>query len=487
MENTEPKKERKRKAPTEENAAPTAKKGAGNEVDTTEELKWWNDGRISKTIGLGLLIFAFIVLVAITSHIFSAAADQSEINNRAGAALMDNGAKVSNSMGRIGALLSYLLVERLFGFGAYLLAVLSFVFGFNLFFAKTSFRLLKWFVYGFVALVWVSALLAFINSLTVPDSVINWGGGFGNYLTGSEGILTGLLKPIGVAAILVAYSLLVLIWAFNYDFGKHITPTKKMEGDLGKGNGAPIVPAFVDEDENIFGKDKIKDAAPEPTFPEEEPAEMPEEEEEADLEMELINNAAPPISKKPTKNLDLELETEEDDALDLQVAEIKQEDKGETLGSIGTNYDPTLSLSNYVFPKLEYLDEHGNEKIKIDPEELERNKNQIVSTLNNYSIEISKIKATVGPTVTLYEIVPAAGVRISKIKNLEDDIALSLAALGIRIIAPIPGKGTIGIEVPNVNKEIVSMRSLLQSEKFQNTLQPIYRFVWVKRYPMKLL
>lgn len=469
MENTEPKKERKRKAPTEENAAPTAKKGAGNETDTTEELKWWNDGRISKTIGLGLLIFAFIVLVAITSHIFSAAADQSEINNRAGAALMDNGLKVSNSMGRIGALLSYLLVERLFGFGAYLLAILSFVFGFNLFFAKSSFKLLKWFVYGFVALVWVSALLAFVNSLTVPDSVINWGGGFGNYLTGSEGILTGLLKPIGVAAILVAYSLLVLIWAFNYDFGKHITPTKKAEGDVAKGNGVPVVPAFVDEDENIFGKDKIKEAAPEPSFPEEEPAEIPEEEEEADLEMELINNAAPPISKKPTKNLDLELETEEDDALDLQVAEIKQEDKGETLGSIGTNYDPTLSLSNYVFPKLEFLDEHGNEKIKIDPEELERNKNQIVSTLNNYSIEISKIKATVGPTVTLYEIVPAAGVRISKIKNLEDDIALSLAALGIRIIAPIPGKGTIGIEVPNVNKEIVSMRSLLQSEKFQNT------------------
>jgi hypothetical protein len=195
------KRKEKEKLPTEENTAPSAKKGAGNEADTTEELKWWNDGRISKTIGLGLLIFSFIVLVAITSHIFSAAADQSEINNRAGkAALMDNGAKVSNSMGRIGALLSYLLVERLFGFGAYLLAILSFVFGFNLFFAKSSFKLLKWFVYGFVALVWVSALLAFINSLTVPDSVINWGGGFGNYLSGSEGILTGLLKPIGVAS-----------------------------------------------------------------------------------------------------------------------------------------------------------------------------------------------------------------------------------------------------------------------------------------------
>jgi S-DNA-T family DNA segregation ATPase FtsK/SpoIIIE len=126
-------------------------------------------------------------------------------------------------------------------------------------------------------------------------------------------------------------------------------------------------------------------------------------------------------------------------------------------------------LSDYKYPGLELLEEHGSDKVKIDAEELERNKNQIISTLNNYQIEISKIKATVGPTVTLYEIVPAPGVRISKIKNLEDDIALSLAALGIRIIAPIPGKGTIGIEVPNANKEIVSMRSLLASDKFQNT------------------
>jgi S-DNA-T family DNA segregation ATPase FtsK/SpoIIIE len=151
------------------------------------------------------------------------------------------------------------------------------------------------------------------------------------------------------------------------------------------------------------------------------------------------------------------------------LTDTSEEALGQTSGSIGTNYDPRLDLSNFKMPPLELLDEHGSEKIKVNPEELEQNKNQIVSTLNNYQIQISKIKATVGPTVTLYEIVPAAGVRISKIKNLEDDIALSLAALGIRIIAPIPGKGTIGIEVPNINKEIVSMRSLLQSDKFQSS------------------
>jgi S-DNA-T family DNA segregation ATPase FtsK/SpoIIIE len=130
-------------------------------------------------------------------------------------------------------------------------------------------------------------------------------------------------------------------------------------------------------------------------------------------------------------------------------------------------YDPILDLRDYKYPSIELLENHGSEKIVQDPAELENNKNQIINTLRNYDIEISKISATVGPTVTLYEIIPAAGVRISRIKNLEDDIALSLAALGIRIIAPIPGKGTIGIEVPNAKKTIVSMRTLLDSEKFK--------------------
>ncbi|MEY5034048.1 MAG: hypothetical protein RL447_426, partial [Bacteroidota bacterium] len=132
-------------------------------------------------------------------------------------------------------------------------------------------------------------------------------------------------------------------------------------------------------------------------------------------------------------------------------------------------YEPTLDLRDYKYPSLDLLEQHGSEKIIQDNNELENNKNQIIATLRNYSIEIQKISATVGPTVTLYEIVPAAGVRISKIKNLEDDIALSLAALGIRIIAPIPGKGTIGIEVPNVKKTVVSMKTLLSSERFQNS------------------
>ncbi len=129
-------------------------------------------------------------------------------------------------------------------------------------------------------------------------------------------------------------------------------------------------------------------------------------------------------------------------------------------------YDPKLDLSKYVRPSVDLLREYDNTKAKVTPEELQENKNKIVKTLNDFKIGISSIKATIGPTVTLYEIVPKAGVKISKIKNLEDDIALSLAAMGIRIIAPIPGKGTIGIEVPNKNRQMVSMRSVISTEKF---------------------
>ena len=153
----------------------------------------------------------------------------------------------------------------------------------------------------------------------------------------------------------------------------------------------------------------------------------------------------------------------------LSIEKTEEEQKSSELVEQFGMYDPTLDLSSYKYPTLDLLENHGSNKIAVNAEELEANKNKIVETLNHYNIEIDKIKATIGPTVTLYEIIPAPGVRISKIKNLEDDIALSLAALGIRIIAPMPGKGTIGIEVPNQNPEMVSMRSVLATEKFQNT------------------
>jgi S-DNA-T family DNA segregation ATPase FtsK/SpoIIIE len=184
------------------------------------------------------------------------------------------------------------------------------------------------------------------------------------------------------------------------------------------------------------------------------------------------------LPKKPTKpvktpltELELEIKAKEEEEVP-EKPEVAEDEKDKAWKGKDPElppYEPMLDLRDYKFPSLDLLEYHGSEKIVQDPAELDKYKNQIIETLRNYDIDIQKISATVGPTVTLYEIVPAAGVRISRIKNLEDDIALSLAALGIRIIAPIPGKGTIGIEVPNVKKTLVSMRTLLSSEKFQHS------------------
>jgi S-DNA-T family DNA segregation ATPase FtsK/SpoIIIE len=297
-------------------------------------------------------------------------------------------------------------------------------------------------------MVWLSSALGFANAIIYPTSVLAWGGAFGNYLTGQTGYLTLLIKPVGVVALLLASALVFAIVVYNISFDfilnafnrMNKTPAKSVAPVAGASTTAPV---FRDTDENIFAKDNIAEGV--------QPIKL-ELEKEPTMEMEVINtNDDEPLE-----------ELAGDEGLELEVAKVPEEAMvDENTGSLETNYDPTLDLSNYKFPGLELLEEYGSDKVKIDAEELERNKNQIISTLNNYQIEISKIKATIGPTVTLYEIVPAPGVRISKIKNLEDDIALSLAALGIRIIAPIPGKGTIGIEVPNAHKEIVSMRSLL--------------------------
>ena len=171
------------------------------------------------------------------------------------------------------------------------------------------------------------------------------------------------------------------------------------------------------------------------------------------------------LDQLPNTEIELTLPELEDD-LELEVAEIPTEEK---FAALTENYDPTLDLPKYKYPMIGLLTEYPTKDVKVTKEELESNKTKIVSTLINFKIGISSIKATIGPTVTLYEIVPEAGVKISKIKNLEDDIALSLAALGIRIIAPIPGKGTIGIEVPNKNREMVSARSVISTEKFMKS------------------
>ena len=431
--------------------------------DKEPEPTWYNDGRMAKISGLSLILFSFILAVAFTSYLFTLADDQSEMINGGLATLADNTVQVKNALGRLGAWLAHQFINNLFGLSSYLIALTSFVIGFNLLLRKNVFPAVKIALYSLIGIVWFSSALAFVNGLIVPNSVLSWGGAFGNYLTGQSGYLTGLLKPVGVAAALTVAMLafVIVVYNINFDFILNMFNVfDKKDEAIVTGAGSDfttvktVVPAYVDTDENIFSKDRIAEEVlvAEPIIPIMQNTDEPE--------MEIIDLQASKRKKAPKAEGPLQLEVEE--VMEEAVAQ-------ESFGATGTTYDPTMDLSNYKFPGLELLEEHGSDKVKIDADELERNKNQIISTLNNYQIEISKIKATIGPTVTLYEIVPAPGVRISKIKNLEDDIALSLAALGIRIIAPIPGKGTIGIEVPNINKEIVSMRSLLASEKFQNT------------------
>jgi len=450
----------------------TAAKADFEAEDSDEKLQWYKDGRISKIAGMGLLLASFMFAVAFTSYLFTVSDDQSDLLNNTAGALKDNTLQVHNTLGRLGAVLAHVFIDRLFGLASYLFCAVLFVTGFNLLMQRRVFNALKISLYSFFGLVWFSAAFSFVNYLIHPYfvSVVSWGGGFGDFLTGENGRIMGLFKTVGTGALLIVTAMAFFVWLYNFSFDFLLKPFSKADAkEMGAENLAAAAtisaPVYRDESENIFGKDNLQDVKDVPF-----PLDIEAEEEDDDDELEMV------VSNKQITPQNLIMETTilpeppaKEGPLKLDVEAPKEEPQAETMGSIGTAFDPTLDLSNYKFPPLELLDEHSSEKVKYDPEELERNKNQIISTLNNYAIEISKIKATIGPTVTLYEIVPAPGVRISKIKNLEDDIALSLAALGIRIIAPIPGKGTIGIEVPNVNKEIVSMRSLLASEKFQNS------------------
>ncbi|HEY0262818.1 MAG TPA: DNA translocase FtsK 4TM domain-containing protein, partial [Chitinophagales bacterium] len=361
MENVEPKKTRARKiaesgadASTSSATATKANRVTKQEETVEEEVtpKWWNDGRLSKTTGLFLLLFSLLVFASITSYFFTAIDDRSEVANRAALALADGKTQVQNSMGRLGAVLSHVLVEMLFGFGSYIIGLLCFVTGFNLFFNTKQFRLLKWLVYGFFALVWTSALLAFLNFLILPDSILSWGGGFGNFLTGANGYFTGMVHPIGVALILFAYALIAVIWIFNYDFNQ-LFPKSNAEKTSKNADLSTPFEAFKDEDENIFGKDKIianEEIAYDldEEIADEIAEELPDEEDDdADLEMEIVQKPTNTSARSAAKN--------DDEELSLQVNKAAEEETGKTRGSIGTAYDPTQTLSNFQLPKLEFL------------------------------------------------------------------------------------------------------------------------------------
>jgi S-DNA-T family DNA segregation ATPase FtsK/SpoIIIE len=418
--------------------------------------------RFQKIFGLTLLLFAVYLAIAFTSFAFTWEVDQDKVLGD----LFSPDVHVENWLGKFGAFISYVFIYKWFGISSYIFAFLAFVTGLRITFNLNLLNLNKTFLFSFFFLVFCSITFAYFFS----DALFYLGGAFGYTMSNK---LNASLGSIGTGVFLVFAFIVFLVAAFNISF------------DFSKKNKAvpesPLIPTPV-EAIKIIPVNAFKQEAetPEPVM-EEEGDDMDDEQEELPEEaFVILNNEKNTLVEEEVEKIDLKepliLSTDADDIqftvepTESKEAELTPEQLAEALVLQAGEFDPTLDLSSYQFPPIDLLENYGGTKeIVINTEELNANKNRILKTLGDYGIEIEKIKATVGPTVTLYEIVPAAGVRISKIKNLEDDIALSLSALGIRIIAPIPGKGTIGIEVPNQHAEMVPMRSILSSDKFQNT------------------
>lgn len=409
--------------------------------------------RVKNLIGLTFLLLGLYLLLAFFSYLFTWKIDQDAVFQPSGNYFANADIQAKNILGKLGAYISHLFFYQYIGVSSFLLPFVLLAGSFYFFSKQKLFSLGKTIAYSFVAVV----LISLITSFLFTNSPFPWGGHFGNF---TNNWLISFIGKVGTG-LLYLFSLLCIVFSFyDFEFFNKKASSKdelidlKQAGNVSELQQEKAMDTKNTNDENVKTNKKIVH-------------QLPLTEKEKAKENEMNNDFE--IVQKEEKMAE-GLEDEED--LRLELEEVKEEKQAKHF-TVDTEYDPTLELQNYRFPNLSLLEDHGEENIEIDREELEKNKDQIVQTLKNYNIDISKIKATVGPTVTLYEIVPAPGVRISRIKNLEDDIALSLAALGIRIIAPIPGKGTIGIEVPSQHPNIVSMKSMLGSEKFVNSKQDL--------------
>lgn len=472
----------------------------------------WKDrffGRKNQLIlGTLLLLLTIYLVLACISFIINGENDLSLLLGGDAATQIEDAPRYENWMGKIGATGAFLLMYKAFGVGAFFLLYILVLFSSLLIIRATPtpfFKSFRWMNYG---MVFSPLILGFLfhhrEETPFPHIVLDindrWVGAYGIWITQW---LTFALGSIGTAVLLIATALVSFLIHFGagldrwLDNWKLRQEEKRLAREAAKAERATQLAEMAEkateeipENPNSAAETTISVSSqvnPEPwidpaeelevistepivnTFitPPVEPEVISFDEPAIELQPEII----PIQQEEPTPELPLDMMQLENDLGMEVMGPVEEEilsaaEVDERLADFG-DYDPKLDLSRYEAPSIDLLKNHTTGGIKITKEELEENKNKIIQTLNQYKIEIEKIKATIGPTVTLYEINPAPGVRISKIKSLEDDIALSLAALGIRIIAPIPGKGTIGIEVPNSQPEVVSMRSLIASEKFQ--------------------
>ena len=393
--------------------------------------------------GAILAIFAVFFLIAYISFLFTGGTDQS--------AVLSGAQEIENSTGLLGARVSESVVNGWFGFSSVLIPIFLTACGLNMM-RITHLRLFRWFVSCTFLMVWLSVFLQFILSPVMQNSFIIPGGSHGMNLTNS---LRGYIGIPGVILVLILTMLIYCVYLTRRTIEVIRDGADRMKSGIRKyGQETDTADKFQDEadedpTESISQDDDDDDQNPYAPAQDFQPV-------EEDEPKPLNKPAKPAATEKPdtpAENITMTITAAEGD-----------DEKAD--GTLQEPYDPRLDLSHYKFPTLDLLKHYDNDTPPIDEKEQEANKNRIIKVLLDFGIEIETINATVGPTITLYEITPAAGVRISKIRNLEADIALSLAALGIRIIAPIPGKGTIGIEVPNARPVMVSMESILNSKKF---------------------
>ena len=445
------------------------KKNSANSEFKGNELSWQSFGRflrskrLSKSVGLFFIVLSVFLLVSFVSYLFTWKADDDLLNGRMfnWQMLFDTGIIAENLMGRLGSISAHMFIKNGFGVSAFFFVLIFFVVGFRMMFGFGILPAFKTMGFSLFSILWLSV---FFGTFFRSGSLSLLGGVFGFE---ASAWLSGILGIFGTVLLIFMSLAVLLILVFD--------PNTALIGQWIAGLFArKPKPALASEEskdsfaENVFNpSDTYQDNVP-PSDPpmqiivgsvETDLTAEPSEKTSGDDNFTFTSGAPEVVSERITGS--------NYQPVDHPVSFGEPSDFPD-LSHLG-KYDPTIELPHFQLPDLNLLDEKGSNTIQINKAELEANKNKIIETLNNYSIQISRIMATVGPTVTLYEIIPMPGVRISRIRSLEDDIALSLSALGIRIIAPIPGKGTIGIEVPNSNPEIVSMRSILASERFQNS------------------
>ena len=423
----------------------TISRKGGSKKKKNRFVSFFKSSQTHLVFGVFIFSSAIFLLVSFYSFFLHWKEDQSQLKN-----FSNKEIDAKNLFGKFGAYVSDFLVYDGFGVASFILPILLFFTGLYAILNIPIKKLRKAWFSGILIMIWTTLLFGYLD---LDNSLLAGTVGFeiNEYLQ----IFIG---RIGVFFLLLISFLLFLISKFK------ITP-EKIKSVLPKRKQKSTNPIIDDITDEGFVSETTNDSANSEIELSLESAMESEEDSLSKYEATIV----PKESKEDIKTKDEQVDEIEIEVEEPVFEEHTVENLSDRLIKDFGEFDPKLELGSYKFPKLDLLKDYTNENIVINKEELENNKNKIVETLNNYKIGITSIKATIGPTVTLYEIVPYAGVRISKIKNLEDDIALSLSALGIRIIAPIPGKGTIGIEVPNKKPSVVSMKSVLSSQKFQES------------------